>query len=138
MASADGYFYMFDVNTQEGGICKLLTQASLYTLNTNIFNATATTPNQLLPATQQNGKDQLLLQQQQQQQFLHQNNNPFLQQQQQIDNPNAFSNNNNNDNSEFHAQLMAQQSHQPSSQFMNHNSNFISAGNPNAYQENNE
>ena len=37
MASADGYFYMFDVNTQEGGICKLLTQASLYTTNSTLF-----------------------------------------------------------------------------------------------------
>jgi hypothetical protein len=31
LTSADGYFYMFDVNTQEGGNCKLLTQASIYT-----------------------------------------------------------------------------------------------------------
>jgi len=37
MASADGWFYMFDVNTQEGGICKLLTQASIYTSNPAIF-----------------------------------------------------------------------------------------------------
>ena len=37
MASADGYFYMFDVNTQEGGICKLLTQASIYTPNPTLF-----------------------------------------------------------------------------------------------------
>jgi hypothetical protein len=35
LASADGWFYMFDVNTQEGGICKLLTQASIYTSNPN-------------------------------------------------------------------------------------------------------
>ena len=35
MASADGWFYMFDVNTQEGGVCKLLTQASIYTSNPN-------------------------------------------------------------------------------------------------------
>jgi hypothetical protein len=74
MASADGYFYMFDVNTNEGGICKLLTQASLYTANTNIiFNPATVNPN--------NGKDpqqQLIIQQQQQQQqqqqFLQQNN----------------------------------------------------------------
>jgi hypothetical protein len=37
MASADGYFYMFDVNTQEGGQCKLLTQASIYTPTSNLF-----------------------------------------------------------------------------------------------------
>jgi hypothetical protein len=37
MASADGYFYMFDVNTQEGGVCKLLTQASIYTANPTLF-----------------------------------------------------------------------------------------------------
>lgn len=37
MASADGWFYMFDVNTQEGGICKLLTQASIYTSNPTLF-----------------------------------------------------------------------------------------------------
>lgn len=37
MASADGWFYMFDVNTQEGGICKLLTQASIYSSNPALF-----------------------------------------------------------------------------------------------------
>ena len=37
MASADGWFYMFDVNTQEGGICKLLTQASIYSPNPTLF-----------------------------------------------------------------------------------------------------
>ena len=37
MASADGCFYMFDVNLQEGGICKLLTQASIYTPNATLF-----------------------------------------------------------------------------------------------------
>jgi hypothetical protein len=37
MASADGWFYMFDVNTQDGGICKLLTQASIYTPNPTLF-----------------------------------------------------------------------------------------------------
>jgi len=37
MASADGWFYMFDVNTQEGGICKLLTQASIYSSNPTLF-----------------------------------------------------------------------------------------------------
>ncbi|CAF0939632.1 unnamed protein product [Brachionus calyciflorus] len=38
MASADGYFYMFDVNTQEGGVCKLLTQSSIYVPNSSLFN----------------------------------------------------------------------------------------------------
>ena len=38
MASADGYFYMFDVNTQEGGICKLLTQSSIYVPSSSLFN----------------------------------------------------------------------------------------------------
>lgn len=37
MASADGCFYMFDVNTQEGGVCKLITQASIYTPNATLF-----------------------------------------------------------------------------------------------------
>jgi len=39
MASADGWFYMFDVNTQEGGICKLLTQASIYSVSPAMFGA---------------------------------------------------------------------------------------------------
>lgn len=38
MASADGYFYMFDVNTHEGGICKLLTQSSIHVPSSNMFN----------------------------------------------------------------------------------------------------
>lgn len=38
MASADGYFYMFDVNTQEGGVCKLLTQSSIYVPSSSLFN----------------------------------------------------------------------------------------------------
>lgn len=38
MASADGFFYMFDVNTQEGGVCKLLTQSSIYVPSSNLFN----------------------------------------------------------------------------------------------------
>jgi hypothetical protein len=63
MASADGYFYMFDVNTQEGGVCKLLIQSSLYTLNTNIFNSGVQAPAQL---EQNNGKDPNTSQNQQQ------------------------------------------------------------------------
>jgi hypothetical protein len=39
MASADGFFYMYDVNTQEGGVCKLLTQACIYTPNSTLFTA---------------------------------------------------------------------------------------------------
>nr|AWV66628.1 WD repeat domain phosphoinositide-interacting protein [Brachionus rotundiformis] len=38
MASADGYFYMFDVNTHEGGVCKLLTQSSIHVPSSNTFN----------------------------------------------------------------------------------------------------
>nr|AWV66676.1 WD repeat domain phosphoinositide-interacting protein [Brachionus koreanus] len=38
MASADGYFYMFEVNVNEGGICKLLTQSSIHVPSPNIFN----------------------------------------------------------------------------------------------------
>lgn len=38
MASADGYFYMFDVNIQEGGNCKLLTQSSIHVPSCNQFN----------------------------------------------------------------------------------------------------
>ena len=37
MASADGWFYMFDVNTQEGGVCRLLTQASIHSSNPALF-----------------------------------------------------------------------------------------------------
>ena len=37
MASADGYFYMFDINAQEGGVGKLITQASIYTQNAQLF-----------------------------------------------------------------------------------------------------
>ena len=37
MASADGYFYMFDINVQEGGVGKLITQASIYTQNSQLF-----------------------------------------------------------------------------------------------------
>lgn len=50
MASADGCFYMFDVNLQEGGICKLLTQASIYTPNPTLFinNTIGNNPNSLL------------------------------------------------------------------------------------------
>ena len=48
MASADGYFYMFDVNTQEGGICKLLTQASIYTPNATLFTNNTIGNNTLL------------------------------------------------------------------------------------------
>ena len=43
MACADGCFYMFDVNTQEGGVCKLITQASFYTPTAAPF-ATANNP----------------------------------------------------------------------------------------------
>lgn len=38
MASADGYFYMFEVNVHEGGICKLLTQSSIHVPSSNMFN----------------------------------------------------------------------------------------------------
>lgn len=38
MASADGYFYMFDVNIHEGGNCKLLTQSSIHIPSSNQFN----------------------------------------------------------------------------------------------------
>lgn len=43
MACADGCFYMFDVNTQEGGVCKLISQASYYTPNATPFTSTNAT-----------------------------------------------------------------------------------------------
>ena len=62
MASADGWFYMFDVNTQEGGICKLLTQASIYTsnpsnqlfTNNNLGNNNTLVPNNTVNNPNQN------------------------------------------------------------------------------------
>ena len=37
MASADGLFYIFEVNTQEGGVCRLLTQTSLHSSKTSLL-----------------------------------------------------------------------------------------------------
>lgn len=37
MASADGYFYMFDINTQEGGMGQLVTQSSIHTQTSQLF-----------------------------------------------------------------------------------------------------
>ena len=35
MACADGFFYIYEVNTQTGGECKLLSQTSILTSNKN-------------------------------------------------------------------------------------------------------
>lgn len=38
MACADGFFYIYEVNTQTGGECKLLSQTSILTSNRTIFS----------------------------------------------------------------------------------------------------
>lgn len=37
MACADGFFYIYEVNTLTGGECKLLSQTSILTSNKTIF-----------------------------------------------------------------------------------------------------
>ena len=37
MACADGFFYIYEVNTQTGGECKLLSQTSILTSNPTVF-----------------------------------------------------------------------------------------------------
>ncbi len=52
VACADGYFYIYEVNTQVGGECKLLSQTSILTnTNRNLFsnvNGTTTIGKELL------------------------------------------------------------------------------------------
>ena len=46
MACADGFFYIYEVNTQIGGECKLLSQTSILTSNKTIFTSHNNTNNQ--------------------------------------------------------------------------------------------
>jgi hypothetical protein len=98
MASADGWFYMFDVNMQEGGICKLLTQASIYTSNPAIFtnnsigNTIVNNTNNFnnMNNNDDNNHHQYHLQQQQQQHQQQQQQNNYHQHHQQSYENNQF------------------------------------------------